>query len=38
MVSQADQKIGKEALTRFEDLLKELETLQSQLKQMRLAA
>jgi len=38
MVSQADQKIGKEAVARFSDLLKELQTLQSQLKQMAIAA
>ena len=38
MVSQADQKVGKEAVDRFNDLLKEVQTLQSQFKQMTPAA
>ena len=32
MVSQADQKVGKEAVDRFNDLLKGVQTLQSQFK------
>jgi hypothetical protein len=34
MVSQADQKVGKDALDRFNDLMKELQALQSELKQL----
>ena len=34
MVGQADQKIGKDAIDRFNDLMKELQTLQSELKQV----
>jgi photosystem II stability/assembly factor-like uncharacterized protein len=38
MVSQADQKVGKEAVDRYNDLVKELQSLQSQLKQLAPAA
>nr|MBA3271102.1 hypothetical protein [Acidobacteriota bacterium] len=34
MIGQADQKIGKDAVDRFNDLLKELQTLQSEFKQV----
>ena len=33
MVGQADQKIGKDAVERFNDLMKELQSLQSAFKQ-----
>ena len=38
MVSQADQKVGKDALDRYNDLVKELQSLQAQLKQLAVAA
>jgi hypothetical protein len=34
MVGQADQKVGKDAVDRYNDLMKELQTLQTQFKQM----
>jgi hypothetical protein len=34
MVGQADQKVGKDAVDRFDDLLKELQALQSELKRL----
>ena len=34
MVGQADQKVGKDAVDRYNDLMKELQSLQAQLKQM----
>jgi hypothetical protein len=34
MVGQADQKVGKDAHDRFNDLLKELQTLQAEFKQI----
>ena len=36
MVGQADQKVGKDAVDRFNDLMKELQALQAQVKQMSL--
>jgi hypothetical protein len=34
MAGQADQKVGKDAYDRFNDLLKELQTLQAEFKQL----
>ena len=34
MVGQADQKVGKDAVDRYNDLMKELQSLQAQFKQM----
>jgi hypothetical protein len=34
MIGQADQKIGKDAVARYNDLMKELQSLQAEFKQM----